>query len=111
MMPGMIMLWYGSIDSIPSGWHLCDGSAGTIDLRNKFIVCAGDTYAPGAAGGQDSQTHPFTGDGHNHEYTLGTAIQNGEGQGLDITDTNVTGTTDSADNRPQYKALCYIQKL
>ncbi|GAI49997.1 unnamed protein product, partial [marine sediment metagenome] len=33
--------------TIPSGWHLCDGTAGTIDLRNKFLVGAGDTYNPG----------------------------------------------------------------
>lgn len=47
MMPGMIMAWYGTIAKIPSGWHLCDGNAGTIDLRNKFLVGAGDTYNPG----------------------------------------------------------------
>ena len=47
MMPGMIMMWHGSIATIPSGWHLCDGTAGTIDLRNKFLIGAGDTYSPG----------------------------------------------------------------
>lgn len=46
MMPGMIMMWHGSVATIPSGWHLCDGAAGTIDLRNKFLVGAGDTYNP-----------------------------------------------------------------
>jgi len=35
---GMIMLWSGSIASIPSGWALCNGSSGTPDLRNRFIV-------------------------------------------------------------------------
>ncbi len=43
----MIMLWHGSVASIPSGWHLCDGTAGTIDLRDKFVVGAGSTYNPG----------------------------------------------------------------
>lgn len=37
---GMIMLWSGTIASIPSGWALCNGSNGTPDLRNRFIVCA-----------------------------------------------------------------------
>ena len=50
MMPGMIMMWHGSVATIPSGWHLCDGTAGTIDLRNKFLLGAGDTYNPGAEG-------------------------------------------------------------
>lgn len=111
MMPGMIMLWYGSVASIPSGWHLCDGDAGTIDLRNKFIVCAGDTYAPAAVGGADSQTHTFTGDGHVHPW-YGPAIYMAGTDHQDRGSTvNVTGTTNSADNRPAYKALCYIQKL
>jgi microcystin-dependent protein len=37
---GMIMMWSGSIASIPSGWYLCDGTNGTPDLRNKMIVAA-----------------------------------------------------------------------
>jgi len=37
---GMIMMWSGSIASIPSGWVLCNGSNGTPDLRDRFIVGA-----------------------------------------------------------------------
>lgn len=37
---GMIVLWYGTVASIPSGWALCNGSNGTPDLRNRFIVGA-----------------------------------------------------------------------
>jgi len=37
---GSIILWYGSIASIPEGWTLCDGTNGTPDLRDKFIVGA-----------------------------------------------------------------------
>lgn len=37
---GMIILWHGTIATIPSGWVLCDGSGGTPDLRNKFVICA-----------------------------------------------------------------------
>jgi len=48
---GMIMLWSGSSASIPSGWLLCNGSNSTPDLRNRFVVGAGDTYAVGATGG------------------------------------------------------------
>ena len=48
---GMISLWYGSIGSVPSGWYLCDGSNGTPDLRDRFIVGAGSTYSVNATGG------------------------------------------------------------
>lgn len=37
---GVIVLWSGSIASIPSGWYLCNGSNGTPDLRNRFVVGA-----------------------------------------------------------------------
>jgi hypothetical protein len=37
---GMIMMWSGTIATIPSGWALCNGSSGTPDLRNRFIVGA-----------------------------------------------------------------------
>jgi hypothetical protein len=37
---GMIMMWSGTIATIPSGWVLCNGSNGTPDLRNRFIIGA-----------------------------------------------------------------------
>jgi hypothetical protein len=37
---GIISLWYGSIATIPTGWALCNGSNGTPDLRNRFVVGA-----------------------------------------------------------------------
>lgn len=35
---GVIMMWSGSIQSIPNGYSLCDGNNGTPDLRGRFIV-------------------------------------------------------------------------
>jgi hypothetical protein len=48
---GAILLWSGAIGSIPSGWLICDGTNGTPDLRNRFVVGAGSTYAVAATGG------------------------------------------------------------
>ena len=48
---GMILMWSGSVVNIPFGWALCNGSNGTPDLRNRFIVGAGNTYAVGDTGG------------------------------------------------------------
>jgi len=53
---GVIMMWSGSNSSIPSGFVLCNGSNGTPDLRNRFIVGSGSTYSTGATGGADSVT-------------------------------------------------------
>lgn len=37
---GMIMMWSGTIATIPTGWVLCNGSNGTPDLRNRFVIGA-----------------------------------------------------------------------
>jgi len=37
---GGIIMWSGTIATIPSGWLLCNGSSGTPDLRNRFIIGA-----------------------------------------------------------------------
>lgn len=80
---GLVILWYGSVASIPAGWHICDGTAGTIDLRGKFPVGAGtgSAYSVGDTGGSTTFTaagtvtvtgHSLTVDeipGHTHPYT------------------------------------------
>jgi len=48
---GTIAMWSGPLNTIPDGWHIADGTNGTVDLRNRFVVGAGNTYAPGATGG------------------------------------------------------------
>ncbi|WP_271782233.1 hypothetical protein [Aquimarina algiphila] len=53
---GSIMMWSGSVASIPKGWALCNGANGTPDLRNRFIVGAGSSYNVGAKGGADQVT-------------------------------------------------------
>lgn len=57
---GMMMMWSGTIDSIPARWALCDGNNGTPDLTDKFVIGAGDTYAVGAFGGAVSHNHAAT---------------------------------------------------
>lgn len=70
---GTIVLWSGSIGSIPAGWVLCNGNNGTPDLRDRFVVGAGSTYSVDATGGSAnavvvSHTHTasVTDPGHNH---------------------------------------------
>ena len=72
---GGIIIWSGSSASIPTGWVLCNGSNSTPDLRDKFVVGAGSTYAVNATGGSAnaivvSHTHTATSTvtdpGHQH---------------------------------------------
>ena len=71
---GAIMLWSGAANAIPTGYALCDGTNSTPDLRNRFLIGAGSTYAVGATGGSAdainvSHTHTasVTDSGHNHQ--------------------------------------------
>jgi hypothetical protein len=135
---GMIMLWSGSVGTIPSGWALCDGGSGTPDLRNRFIVGAGSTYAVNATGGSadaivvshnHTATSNVTDPGHTHSGNVGsTTFTPGGGGGLTSPYENAvigtattgisvsttvasTGSSGTNANLPPYYALAYIMKL
>lgn len=90
---GVIVMWSGSTSTIPAGWALCNGSSGTPDLRNRFIVGAGSSYSPGNTGGESSNSHTHTVDppntttssdgSHTHSFdtpsTVGTFATGGGG--------------------------------
>jgi hypothetical protein len=103
---GMIMMWSGTIATIPSGWVLCNGSNSTPDLRDRFVIgahsdTAGVAYSTvtgsntQTGGTKDainvSHTHTATSAvtdaGHFHEDYIGS--QSGVGSG---TFSGATGT-------------------
>ena len=53
---GLIAMWSGESNNIPNSWALCDGSNGTPDLRNRFIVVSGCNYSVGNSGCSDTVT-------------------------------------------------------
>ena len=53
---GIIVMWSGAVNNIPAGWVLCNGQNGTPDLRDRFIIGAGSTYAVAAAAGSTTKT-------------------------------------------------------
>jgi len=76
---GVIVMWSGSVASIPSGWFLCNGLNGTPDLRDRFVVGAGSSYSVAGTGGSKdaivvSHTHTATttatDSGHSHSTAL-----------------------------------------
>jgi microcystin-dependent protein len=101
---GGIIMWSGSVASIPSGWALCNGSNGTPDLRNRFVVGAGSTYAVNATGGSAdaivvSHTHTATSSssvtdpGHFHATAL--APDNSGGSKPAATNNDNVGTVNT----------------
>jgi microcystin-dependent protein len=81
MPAGGIIMWSGAIGAIPAGWLLCDGTSGTPDLRDRFVVGAGSGYAVGEQGGLGAvslttaqvpaHTHTFSGTtgGHSNDHS------------------------------------------
>ena len=65
---GTILPWYGKSSDIPDGFALCDGTKGTPDLRNRFLVGAGSNYALGDTGGEDQVTLTGTQIGNHYHY-------------------------------------------
>ena len=136
---GCILLWSGSTGSIPSGFVLCDGTNGTPDLRNSFIVGAGNSYTVGQTGGSAdaivvSHTHTATSTvtdpQHSHGVHAGagtqgssstdmvnnanlnlTSLTSNASTGITVATSNAsTGTSGTNANLPPYYALAYIQK-
>jgi len=89
---GVIALWSGSTGTIPSGWVICDGTNSTPDLRDRFIVGAGNSYAVDATGGSNTVTLSEANlPGHTHSVS-GTTDSDGAHTH------NVSGNTSSSGN-------------
>lgn len=108
---GIITSFSGGLGNIPPGWHLCDGTSGTPDLRDKFIVGAGLGYAVDEEGGFVSHSHGFTGDGHSHLPKIGAQISAAPEVPAITDDQSIVGNTDVASSLPPYYALAYIMYL
>jgi microcystin-dependent protein len=85
---GMIMMWSGTIATIPSGWVLCDGTNGTPSMAGMFVVnynaSDGDYNAIGNTGGSKTvaltdvqngpHNHGVNDPGHTHPLATGVLL-------------------------------------
>lgn len=109
---GLIGVWSGSIASIPTGWQLCDGTNGTPNLEDKFVVGAGSSYSVDDTGGTTSHSHSYSGNTGNGANQTDTNI---DGSGIydsrfDHTH-SVSGTTGGTNHLPPYYALAFIMRV
>ncbi|MGB0402786.1 MAG: hypothetical protein ACPGEG_01730 [Salibacteraceae bacterium] len=64
---GGIIMWSGAVNAIPTGWALCDGTNGTPNLEDRFVLGSGTTYAHNSSGGSATHGHTTnTAGDHNH---------------------------------------------
>lgn len=108
---GFICLWSGAIVDIPTGWALCDGTQGTPDLRDEFIIGAGNTYNVEDSGGTAAGSHTFTSEPHSHLMSPGGDVAGGAGRIYPTTQSTASGTTEPKDDRPPWYSLAYIMEL
>lgn len=113
---GVIVMWSGTEANIPSGWALCNGSNGTPDLKDRFVIGAGGTYSVSSTGGTINHTHTAG------TLTIGippvsetTAVRNDYSNiQVALSDHHhdvIGGNTGTSSNLPPYYALAYIMKL
>ena len=136
MPSGLICMWSGA--TVPNGWYLCDGTNGTPDLRDRFIVGSGSTYSIGNTGGSNtvklttaqmpSHTHTIgsteisetfttreTLNAVNGDYFPGAGSSGQSGtltidMGSHTHTASSTGSGSAHENRPPYYALAFIMK-
>lgn len=126
---GAIVIWSGSVASIPSGWQLCDGTNGTPDLRDRFVVGARQdnggtarTNVSGAltqTGGEAYHTLTIAEiPAHTHSYRWwnawyfsGSSEIGAKGSYNDNAQTGSAGGGQPHNNLPPYYALCFVMKM
>lgn len=122
-----IILWTSPTLPDADHWAICNGETKngitTPDLRNRFIVGAGDAYAAGATGGENYHTlsidempsHNHTTTLHKHDVLASWKDANNlytvsEGSSANLTSSSA-GSNQAHENRPPYYALYYIMRV
>lgn len=133
---GIIVMWSGTLASIPSGWALCDGTGGTPDLRDKFIYGWTAATDPGGTGGTLQHLHGFgtiaaaAESAHTHTFTQSANAATPDLVAADVTGAGVaaSGTTGAGSSHthaisgstanntsgnalPPYFKLAFLMKL
>ena len=126
---GSIIIWSGTVASIPTGWQFCDGSNGTPDLRDRFVVGArqdsGGIAVTGVSGvltkigGEAKHTLTIAEmPAHTHSYRWwsawyfsGSTELAAKGSYNDNAQTSSVGGGQPHNILPPYYALCFIMKI
>ena len=128
---GMILIWSGAANAIPSGWYLCDGTNGTPNLTERFVVGAGgggnssvnsSPYSVGATGGAISASDTVNisvsvsgTTGYDGSHSNGSSYSHSGHASIKRHNHSFSGSGSGSDTvtiatRPPYYALCYIMK-
>ena len=124
-------MWSGITEDIQTGWALCDGTNGTPDLRDRFIVGASldeggivqttikGSNSPQQTGGLHEVTlteaqmpmHNHLINGSNQMGCATPSVVQGHNHNLDIGPTYDAGGSLPHENLTPFYALAYLMKL
>ena len=106
--PGAIIGW--PTNTAPSGWNLCDGNNGTIDLRGYFIFCdSNGTYGDSAGDNTvDFSYTTNTAGSHEHQGNARNNYINANRYHSDAVSHNHSGSEDISQEWT-YLTLAFIQ--
>lgn len=108
---GLIAMWSGLITAIPTGWALCDGENGTPNLRNRFIIGAGNNYNIGDIGGEETHTLSTTEmPSHSHTGSSGSSSHSHTGSSGSSSHSHTGSTNSTGSHTHQYSdsAIAYV---
>ena len=94
---GGIIMWSGADNAVPSNWQLCNGTNGTPNLIDRFVVGRGSAYGSGATGGSTdsvivSHNHTVNDTSHDHNYAF--ASRDGSSIGNNYSGSGISNVTD-----------------
>ncbi|MFH0912875.1 MAG: hypothetical protein V1884_01125 [Candidatus Omnitrophota bacterium] len=112
---GTIVMWSGTLATIPTGWALCNGTNGTPDLRDKFIYGTSAAEEPGATGGATTHTHTVdiaSFASSSNSSSTSTSLGGSPAAATHSHSIDPPSTATSSDsNLPPYYKLAFIMKL
>jgi hypothetical protein len=109
VVPGTIVLWAGSLASLPTDWALCDGSGATPDLTDHFIEIAATGNEETAAGNNTvSVNGSGSSVGHQHRGTSGVSTERKGAYDHENTISHTHQISESSSWTPPYYALAAI---
>ena len=115
---GVIAMWADGLDSIPSGWAICDGSNGTPDLRGRYVKGSVSPVDVGTTGGSDTHDHGgLTGSADLQTDTFSLTASGGCGTGCSATSEAHSHSASHqhgfgpSTNQPVYKEVVFLMNL
>lgn len=113
---GGIIQWPRPIVEIPSNYQLCDGSNGTPDMRDQFVIGSGGAHAVNDTGGELSHIHEVLNENHVHAEGVSIPVA-GAGPGnawdaaFDSNGVQADGTAQPTETLPPFHSLFFIQRM